>query len=370
MVATEAMTAVTQSFGSKVAKKSPISFQKSTADGSYPRSWNRQFFLTSCRLFCDDVHVADNPEKPKTKKAKEWGPVALLIGAVALDLRERNLLIIVQFIAAATAPARAVLIANGLGWVVDKDGVLIGAWNLLDLAIPVAAFLIAITAVLDKIADRYDKREAAVRVADEESQRRVAEETAAASVSALTVLMGSAIRAATRSGVAHATLVEELPQMLTQQAGKAIGVGTRATYYALSFDDRGKRVLSNPVHSTEFPRTDKPTRGFYESKQPNHSIWSIMDGADESPPVRHFPEEIDDLDWDTKEYKTFISVPVKTEKTQFGLLSVNNSQDGSIAMTQKFVILGMARAFALVLASDLEAQTWLAPFDGNDGGKA
>ncbi|MBH0009568.1 hypothetical protein [Salinibacterium sp. SWN1162] len=297
---------------------------------------------------------------------KETGQLMELLGAFSFRLREKHLLIIVPLVAAVLAPVRAMLISFSREDVVDANGELIGWWGLFNFAIPVGAVLIAVAVVLDKIADVYDKRSTALQVADVEAQRRAAEDTAAASVSALAALMASTIRAATRSGVAHKTLVEELPQMLTLQAAKAVGTGTRATYFTLSYDEQGMRILSDPVHSTEFPRTDKPTRGFYESEQPGHSIWSVMNGADESPSVRHYPEEIDDLDWATKEYKTFISLPVKTEKTQFGMLSVNNAQDGSIATTQKFVILAMARAFALVLASDQEAQSWLAPLQPND----
>ena len=95
----------------------------------------------------------------------------------------------------------------------------------------------------------------------------------------------------------------------------------------------------------------------------------MMDGADEEPDVRHYPEHVDDLDWTNKKYRTFYSIPVKSSSTQFGMLSVNNATDGSIGMTQRFVILAMARAFALVLASDLEAQTWLTTLPDNDSGE-
>ena len=310
--------------------------------------------------------VASQKKIEEPKPPKELGPTSTLIGQFALQLRNANVLLIVPLVVAGLIPARGWLLGSGWPEVVNKAGELVGWWKFLDLVIPIAPIAIALALALDKIADRYQKRQASLDVDDMRAQLRAAEDTAAAAVGNLTALLGAAIRAATKRGEAHTTLVEELAETLTQQAAKSIGYGTRATYYSLSFDDCGHRILGSPVHAVEFPRQDKPRRAFSEHDQPDLSIWRMMDGADEEPDVRHSPESIDDLDWLSKKYSTFYSIPVKSLKTQFGMLSVNNTTDGSIGMTQRFVILAMARAFALVLASDQEAQTWLATMPAND----
>jgi hypothetical protein len=202
---------------------------------------------------------------------------------------------------------------------------------------------IAVSVILDKIADEQDKREAAASL-------RGSEDSAANAASDLNMFLVEAIEVAFVEGAALKKSTKALMRFLTVAAAKSIGQGSRATYYTLTYDHDKKRILGSPVHATEYGRSDKPKTPFVESKDLNHPIWRIMDGPDEEPEVVSAPTEVYELDWDTKKYKTFLSVPVKANDVQFGMLSVNNSTIGAIGESQRAIVLAMARSVALVLA--------------------
>jgi len=209
--------------------------------------------------------------------------------------------------------------------------------------IVIAGIAVAVAVVLDKIADAYDARAA-------KESLRGSEDSAANAASDLNTFLVEALEVTFLEGAALKKSTETLGRLLTMTAAKSIGPGSRATYYTLTRDDAGMRTLGSPVHTTEYGRSDKPKRPFEESADPSHPIWRIMDGPDEEPEVTSAPDEVYGLDWSSKKYKTFLSVPVKANDVQFGMLSVNNSTVGSIGESQRAVILAMARAMALVVA--------------------
>jgi GAF domain-containing protein len=206
-----------------------------------------------------------------------------------------------------------------------------------------AGIIVAVAVVLDKIADLYEKR------ASQESLRG-SEDTAANAASDLNTFLVEAIEVSFDQGAAMRKGTKTLGRMLTMTAAKSVGPGSRATFYTLTHDDAGLRTLGSPEHTTEYGRYDKPKRPFVEAEDPTHPIWRIMDGPDEEPEVVSAPDEVYGINWSDKKYKTFLSVPVKANDVQFGLLSVNNSTVGSIGESQRAIILSMARTMALVLA--------------------
>jgi len=203
--------------------------------------------------------------------------------------------------------------------------------------------VVAVSVVLDKIADAYDKRAASQSL-------RGSEDSAANAASDLNTFLVQALEISFVEGAAQKKSTHTLVQILTMTAAKSIGPGSRATYYELTKDKNGMRTLGSPQHTTEYGRSDKPRRPFIEAEDPTHPIWRLMDGPDEEPEVISAPTEVHGIKWEDKKYKTFLSVPVKANDVQFGMLSVNNSTVGSIGESQRAIVLGMARSMALVLA--------------------
>lgn len=223
---------------------------------------------------------------------------------------------------------------------VDAEGKPLPGWTPLVVVLGIAA---ALAVALDRVADAYDARESELELAG-------AEDTAENAVRDLNTFLERAMATSEHSPETRASHLDTLRQILVMCAAKSIGPGTRATYYTLSLADDGSRILGDPKHQCEYGRTDKPSRPWVEAENPSHEIWKIMDGPDEEPKVRHSYEVIDGLDWSKKQYDTFVSVPVKFEKNLYGLLSVNSSEDGSIAASQRAAILAMARTMALTMA--------------------
>jgi len=205
-----------------------------------------------------------------------------------------------------------------------------------------ATITIAISVFLDRIADAHDKLLSANRL-------RASESTAANSASDLNTFLVEAIAVSFLEGTARDKATETLARILTMCAAKSIGPGSRATYYRLE-GNAPNRVLGTPVHTTEYGRYDKPKRPFIEQEDPDHPIWGILDGVDEEPEVTSYPTEVRGIEWERKKYRTFLSVPVKANDVAFGLLSVNNTDEGSIGEAQRAVVLAMARTMAVVLA--------------------
>lgn len=265
--------------------------------------------------------------------AKEPGGFFTVVGMTATSLKKYWVLTAVIGVGAVLTILRATLF-------VDEDGKPLPWSTPLVVSFGIAA---AIAVVLDRVADSYD-----ARVSSLEFQG--AEDTAENAVRDLNTFLGQALATSAYAPDERETHLKTLRQILVMCAAKSIGPGTRATYYTLSRDAQGNRTLGEPEHQCELGRSDKPDRPWIEAENPSHEIWKIMDGPDEEPKVRHHTEKIDGLNWERKQYDTFVSVPVKFKDQQFGLLSVNCSKDGAIAASQRAAILAMARTMALTLA--------------------
>jgi len=274
------------------------------------------------------------PPPAKIQSAEtELGWVLTMFGPLAQSLKRRWVLTAITLLGSVGA-----LVVPRL-WLL-KDGTADPAGTPWVIVLGIAA---AVAVTMDRIADAYDKRVAGIVL-------RGSQDTAENAVSDLNILLADAIEVSFFEGTSREKAIQTLARLLTLCAAKSIGPGSRASYYSLSADESGSRTLGAPVHATEYGRHDKPKRPFIEVDDPGHPIWRIMDGADESPEVMNATDAVYGVTWEEKEYVTFVSVPVKANEVQFGLLSVNCSNEGAIGGAQRATILAMARSMALVLA--------------------
>ncbi len=213
-------------------------------------------------------------------------------------------------------------------------------WSWIRITAGVAA---AAAIVADKLADKYDQLIASLKF-------RLSEKSAEKAIDDLNVVLSEAIELAFLSGDARKQAALALRRTVARQAASAVGDGSRATYYTMRRETAGKRILGSAVHGTEHGRYDKPDRPFVEREDPEHTIWNLMDRADEEPEISNAPDEVYGVDWSRKKYKTFYTVPVKAKSVQLGLLSVNNKSVGAIGGPQRAAVLAMARTMALVIA--------------------
>lgn len=261
-------------------------------------------------------------------KSDELGPVLRAIGPLLSFLKKKYILLAITFIGAVVA-VLGPLLWGDIGW------------HGFRIAAGVAA---AIAIVADKMADSYDKTLSTLTF-------RESERSAEKAVDDLNVVLSEAIEVMFLTGAARNEAAKSLRRTIARQASSAIGDGSRATYYTLHRQAGGSRVLNDVVHAVQHGRYDKPERPFVESDDPNHTIWALLDRADEEPEIQIVDDEVYGLDWSKKKYKTFYTVPVKAKAVQLGVLSVNNSAPGAIGGPQRAVILAMARTMALVVAS-------------------
>ncbi|WIE81741.1 hypothetical protein [Curtobacterium sp. MCPF17_021] len=245
---------------------------------------------------------------------------------------------------------------------VDDDGVPRG-WTTPVVIVSICSAAAAVA--LDRIGDDFDKR-AARRKTDAELQEAKdaamleytgSVATAERSVSELNIFMLEAIEVMFLEASSRSTEILALRRHLARSAANSIGPNTRATYYTLLSRIPGNRVLGDPKHGATVGRRDKPERPWRESENAHHDIWRLLDQPDEHPDVHNYPDVVSDLVWENVRYDTFLTVPVKAHGVVFGVLSVNNAAAGSIGEVQRSVIVAMARAMALVLASDTGART-------------
>lgn len=236
----------------------------------------------------------------------------------------------------ATISVIATLVA--VNFVVDDEGNrTVGAtWTIVT-----AGILSALLALLDKLADAYDQKLA-------EKELAFSEDLAEAKVSDLNSFLDACGQTSTRrAGAVRRDYADSLRQYLVIAAGKSLD-GSRASYYTLSYDEDGYRILGDPKHHME-GRSDQSQRPFLEREDPDLTIWTLLDRADTEPQIVEYPDNPDWLDWNKVIYRAYYSVPVKHGDQVFGMLSVNTLDVGSISGSQRAAILAMARAYALTL---------------------
>ncbi|MDN3444142.1 hypothetical protein [Microbacterium sp. APC 3901] len=229
-----------------------------------------------------------------------------------------------------------------VGAVVAVFGPLIWAdpgWHWVRVLAGVAA---AVAILGDKFADRYDQKVSTLKFLE-------SERSAEKAIDDLNVVLSEAIEVAFLTGRARDEQAKALRRTVARQAASAVGDGSRATYYTMRREGGGQRILDSAVHGTEHGRYDRPDRPFVEREDPQNTIWTLLDRADEEPEVCNAPDEVYGVDWKKKKYDTFYTVPVKAKSVQLGLLSVNNASAGAIGGPQRAAVLAMARTMALVI---------------------
>jgi hypothetical protein len=258
------------------------------------------------------------------------------IGRKSLWLRDKWFLtgiVGLAAIALATLPRLAV----------DQTGKLLG-WAL--IALTVLGVAAAVAVFLDKVADKHGKRVDELVALGEQS-------AGGRAMSGVLALLDEIHDA---SFVSNQLRKDRLKTMRVSAAAIAAGMTTadnvRATYYALSRDDSGWRELKDPKSRGRGTRQDQADSEYFESRDPAHAIWKVMDGRDTACEIVSSPDQKPGVDWDSKPYKTFISVPVKVDGVQFGLLSLNAPVVGDLTELDRLSLIALARTMGAVLALD------------------
>lgn len=306
----------------------------------------RMWFAESADL-CHDSVVA---EHRAVEQLNELTWVLKIFGPGASALKAKWALLTVTLLGGVVA-----VIAPR--FFVQADGTMDPGWT----PIVVIAGIAAVFAlVLDKVADKYDStseaHRAAVAQAEATEAQRLAdlalsgsEDAAENAVSDLNTFIAEALSVSFLEGSSRFEHLQTLRRILVMCAAKAIGPGSRATYYTLT-GERGSRVLGDPQHQTEYGRSDRPDRPFIEEEDPDHTIWLLLDRSDEEAEVHSVGDEVYGLNWENARYVTFVSIPVKVGNVVFGVLSVNCANAGAIQGVQRATLLAMARSFALAMA--------------------
>lgn len=276
---------------------------------------------------CDSEAVADENE---LQTSGFWWT----LGRVSLWLRDNWILTGCIALAAAA-------LAFLPRYAVDDHGKMF-EWAL--LVVTVLGIAAAAAAALDKIADKHSKNLDALEALGEQT-------AGGRAVGAIVVLMEEIHDGAF---VSSAMRRDRWTTLRTSLAAAAAAIPTaenvRATYYPLARDANDWRELKDPKSRGRGNRQDQADSEFFEAEDPKHPIWKIMDARDTACEIISEPDKNCGVDWSKKPYKTFISVPVKAGKVQFGLLSVNAPVVGDLTELDRLSLIALARTMGAILA--------------------
>lgn len=201
--------------------------------------------------------------------------------------------------------------------------------------------LAAFAVVLDRVADWYDTKE---NEWEEEAERSAVNNA----LTALLGLLDNTREIAFLEGAARTAEINSFRSQLAQSAAIApTASGIRASCYQLTYDAEGWRELHTPKSRG---RADEASTEFFEQKDPDHPIWTMMSARDSDCTIYEAPDEQPRVDWSSKPYKTFVSVPIKADGVVFGMLSVNAPQVGDLSEVDRLTVIAMARVTATTLA--------------------
>lgn len=275
-----------------------------------------------------------------TEMSNEEKPVSRQVLELLLSLRDRQVFI------AGTLGASVVSAVSFAPWIpffIDDQGKT-QVWTMIVRII--CMLLIPVFAAADKIADGEAKKKS---VAEQAVSKTAAQDTYQKSISSLLSLAsrGADIAFAT-PGNRKTPLVDLRSVLATATHGLSGASQTRATYYTLEFTEEG-RILKDPV---SWGRVEEATTIWLEADAPDHSVWAIMDGEDVNAPIARATDrdKIGWANWDEKKYKSFISVPVKAQGAQFGMLSLNAIGSEDLTETDRMAVLVAARLMATTLS--------------------
>lgn len=252
--------------------------------------------------------------------------MTIAIGKFAKWASDRYLLVLAILVATATA---TVLSTAPFARYDDKS---LRGWAL--SAVIACVVLVPVCAALEKFADKFGKR-------------RQTSAGVRATV-AIARLLEEAELIALSEKPTSTKLLTRFPHSVAQACVNASAeqAKVRATYYPLTYDD-AYRVLRKPVNKG---RPDAARTVFRERDDPGHPIWKLMDEQDENCEVVRRSTSPDLIDWSSKPYKCFCSVPVRTAGLTFGMLSINSTDDRGLTELDRMTTLSIARIAASVMA--------------------
>lgn len=218
---------------------------------------------------------------------------------------------------------------------------------MLDWALPVVTALgvsAAVAAALDKIADKHSKNVDALEAIGEQT---AGSRAVGALVSLLEEVHDASFVDTPLRGERWKTLRVSLA---TAAAAAPAANNVRATYYPLTRNAEGWRELKDPKSRGRGNRQDQAESEFFEVEDPEHPIWKVMDTRDTKCEIISEPDDSWGINWSEKPYKTVISVPVKADKVQLGLLSISAPAVGDLTELDRLSLIALARTMGAVLA--------------------
>jgi hypothetical protein len=211
----------------------------------------------------------------------------------------------------------------------------------------VGVIVAALAAFADRIGDIHSRRVARRSAAG-------AQNASAKAMSALLTQLQSSIDTALSGALNQLALTHLRTLLVTAAQRMPVAEGVRATFYPLRRDEHGRRVLDEP---TSHGRDEEATTTWFEAKAPEHPIWKLMDAADINAAIFRAPlrdgaaEDGSGVDWSSKAYQCFISVPVTNGRQQFGMLSINAPDRDDLTEADRVALVAAARVMSLVLTA-------------------
>ncbi|AUN39978.1 GAF domain-containing protein [Tsukamurella tyrosinosolvens] len=253
------------------------------------------------------------------------------VGAKAYWLREKWVLLSVNLLGALTI---AIVVFRK-----DQAGVT-PTWA--KVAVLVAAIATALSAGLDKLADKHSKKLDSLA---SEGQLTVG----AAAVNRLLGLLGS-LESVVRATPARARVHTEAMRNAAAEfsAGIPAADGVRSSVYLLTRDDAGHFVMVDPISRG---RPDAAVTEFRAATNPRHSIWQTLTKDVKNCAIHSKPDLVSDFNWSGKTYQTFVTIPIRSDKAVFGMLTTNALNPGDLTELDRVALIAVASILAVAEAA-------------------
>ncbi|BBZ20873.1 hypothetical protein MGAD_52080 [Mycolicibacterium gadium] len=258
--------------------------------------------------------------------------VAMWLGACALWFRDKYILLLITLIAAV-----AIAVAT---FAKAPENVFMSTWA--PRVTVIAAILAAVSAAIDKFADRHAKK---LEARSTEAERK-AGARAVIRLMAFLDYMEKVSRSTPGAARQQMPAVRLAAAELASQIPSAPDV--RASFYPLTKDASGNYQMTEPVSRG---RPEDATTEFRAADHPTHSIWRELTTPAKNCEIRDARTPVPDLDWGSKPYKTFVTVPVRVGNAVFGMLTANALKVGDLTELDRVSLIVAARMLALAEAA-------------------
>jgi transcriptional regulator with GAF, ATPase, and Fis domain len=206
--------------------------------------------------------------------------------------------------------------------------------------VTVSAVIAAAAVLLDRVADWHSKQ---VDAQAEQGRKRATENM----LNDLLNLLDEAADLSFASGAARDARLHVLEVHAASVAASVAVSNVRATYYQVEPDEDGWRSITKPKSRG---RSGDSHTTFIEKDEQDHPIWAALGGRDTDCKIYNAPDPTPRVDWQSRDYKTFISVPVKVEGVVFGMLTVNAPRVGDLTELDRLTTVTIARLLAVIHA--------------------